>query len=206
MTAPEVLFEDVRVVPVIRIESIDEAIPLAEALLTGGLRALEITLRTPVALEALSRLAKRFPEALIGAGTVVRADQVAAVVDAGARFAVTPGTTPALLDALEAARLPTLPGAATVSEAMALADRGFALLKLFPAEAIGGIPLLRSWAAPLPQLRFCPTGGIQLSNAPRYLELSNVACIGGSWMVPHDAIAAGRWDEIEKAAREAADL
>lgn len=206
MQDPTALLAGTRVVPVIRIDAIDDALPLAEALVRGGLRVLEITLRTPVALDAIRLVAERLPEAVVGAGTLRSAGPLPALEDAGARFVVSPGTTPALLEALESSPLPALPGVGTVSEAMALSERGFPLLKLFPAEAIGGVSLLQAIAAPLPELRFCPTGGIGPRNAPGYLALPNVACVGGSWMLPRDAVADRRWDEIEKLAREAATL
>lgn len=200
------LLSPVPVVPVLTIRSLDDLGPLAEALLAGGLSVLEITLRTEVALDAIERLATGFPEAVVGAGTVVEPSQVAAARDAGARFLVSPGQTDELLDAFANSRLPCLPGVATASEAMKVAGAGFPVLKLFPAETIGGVALLRSLAGPLPDLRFCPTGGIDADRAAAYLDLPNVLCVGGSWMARPEAVSAGRWDEISSLAQAAAAL
>lgn len=193
------------IIPVITIEDTDAAEPLAAALVTGGLPVLEVTLRTDAALEAIRRMAS-VQGGVVGAGTLVRPADVAAAVEAGAQFGVSPGSTPALLEAAEAAGLAMLPGAATASEAMALFERGYDVLKFFPAEASGGAPALKALAAPLPQIHFCPTGGVSLRNAHDYLSLPNVLCAGGSWVVPADLIAEARWDKIEDLAREAAAL
>jgi len=194
------------VVPVVIVEALADAVPLARALVAGGLPVIEVTLRTPVALEAIRAIAAEVPEAVVGVGTVLSPQQFEAAVAAGAKFAVAPGATPKLLDAVAGAKLALLPGIATASEGMALIERGYEYAKLFPAEAVGGVRLLAALASPLPQLRFCPTGGITLQSAPAYLALGNVVCVGGSWMLPKAAIAAGRWGEIEDAAKAASKL
>ncbi|MEV0587195.1 bifunctional 4-hydroxy-2-oxoglutarate aldolase/2-dehydro-3-deoxy-phosphogluconate aldolase [Nonomuraea sp. NPDC050310] len=194
------------VIPVVVIDDAETAVPLARALVAGGLPVIEVTLRTASALEAVARIAAEVPDAVIGAGTVRSAADVAASVAAGAKFLVSPGTTPALADALLGSGVPFLPGAATASEVMALAERGLKELKFFPAEAAGGLPYLKSLAGPLPDVRFCPTGGIRPETAPAYLALPNVGCVGGTWLTPADALAAGDWGRIEKLAAEAAAL
>lgn len=194
------------VLPVIVIDAIEQAVPLARALLAGGLPVLEITLRTPVALEAIRRIAGEVPGALPGAGTVLAAADFDAVTAAGGHFAVSPGATPALWAAAAASGLPWLPGVATASELMQGLERGQRHFKFFPAVASGGVAALRAFAGPFPQARFCPTGGIDATSAPGFLALPNVACVGGSWMLPKDAIAAGDWARIERLAREAAAL
>ncbi len=194
------------VVPVLVIDDLEKAVPLAEALVAGGLRALEVTLRTPVALKAIRAIADAVPSAEIGVGTLRSADDVKASVDAGARFGVSPGFTDAVMDAADAANLPMLPGVATPSEAMAAADRGLTILKFFPAEANGGAPVLNAWASPIAGLKFCPTGGISEKNARDYLKLPNVVCVGGSWVAPKSAIAEGNWDEITRISKEACAL
>ncbi|MEO1687325.1 MAG: bifunctional 4-hydroxy-2-oxoglutarate aldolase/2-dehydro-3-deoxy-phosphogluconate aldolase, partial [Pseudomonadota bacterium] len=172
------------VVPVLTVERPEQAGPLARALVEGGLTALEVTLRTSAALEAIAEMRRAAPEAHVGVGTLRTAADVAASVEAGAVFGVSPGATPALLDAAEAAGLAMLPGAATASEAMALAERGYRTMKFFPASAAGGRPLLKSLAAPLPDLAFCPTGGIDAAGAADWLALPNVVCVGGGWIAP----------------------
>ena len=194
------------VIPVLTIERAADAVPLARALVKGGLRVLEITLRTPVALEALAAIADQVPGVIAGVGTVLTARQFEQAQRAGARFAVSPGCTPALTAAAGSAGLPYLPGVQTVSEAMALAEQGFRLLKLFPADAVGGVAWLRAMAAPLQELRFCPTGGVTADTAPAYLALANVACIGGSWVTPKDAVAGRNWAMVERLAVVAAAL
>lgn len=194
------------VIPVIRIDDPRTAVPLAEALVAGGLRALEITLRTEYGLPAIAAIARAVPGAVVGAGTVIAPEQLAALVDVGCRFAVSPGFTPALLDAVERQAIPFLPGAATAAEVMTLLARGYVRQKLFPAEPAGGAPLLRSLREPLPQVTFCPTGGITLEKARAYLTLGNVGCVGGSWVVPADTIRAGDWGRIRELAAEAAAL
>ena len=193
------------VVPVLVIDDAKTAQDLARALVTGGLPALEVTLRTPAALEAISEMAK-VPGGIVGAGTLITPQDVQAAVDAGATFGVSPGATDRLLDACEEAGLPILPGAATATEAMALLERGYRVQKFFPAEASGGAPALKAIGAPLPQIKFCPTGGVSLKNAPDYLSLSNTLCVGGSWVAPKDKVAMGDWAGIEALAREAAAL
>ncbi|MDQ1019856.1 bifunctional 4-hydroxy-2-oxoglutarate aldolase/2-dehydro-3-deoxy-phosphogluconate aldolase [Streptomyces afghaniensis] len=194
------------VVPVVVIEDAGDAVPLARALVTGGLPAIEVTLRTPAALEAIREIAGQVPEAVVGAGTVISAEQVADTVAAGARFLVSPGWTDVLLAAMRGSGVPFLPGVSTTSEVVALLERGVREMKFFPAEAAGGTAYLKSLAGPLPQARFCPTGGIGPASAPDYLALPNVACVGGSWMLPQDAVAARDWGRVEALAREAAAL
>jgi 2-dehydro-3-deoxyphosphogluconate aldolase/(4S)-4-hydroxy-2-oxoglutarate aldolase len=196
----------VAVVPVLTIDKAEIALPLAQALVRGGLTILEITLRTPVALAAMRQMAENIPGALIGAGTVLTPEQGQDAIDAGARFLVSPGMTPSLLEAAHGWNVPFLPGVATASEAMALSDLGYRVLKFFPAEPAGGVPALKALGAPLADIKFCPTGGIDLAKAPSYLSLPNVITVGGSWVAPAKAIAAGDWDTIEKLAREASAL
>jgi len=194
------------VIPVLTIDRVEMAIPLARALVKGGLPVLEITLRTEAALQALELIAREVPDAVVGAGTVLNARQVEQVQRAGARFGVSPGCTDELAAAVSAARLPFLPGVQTVSEAMRLADRGFSLLKFFPADTAGGVGWLKAASAPLAGLRFCPTGGIGAETAPTYLALANVACVGGSWVAPKDAVAGGDWGRVERLAAAASYL
>ena len=192
------------VIPVLTIERQADAVPLARALARGGLRVREVTLRTGIALEAVRAIAGEVADAVVGAGTVLNARQLDQARQAGARFVVSPGCTSALAMAASSSGVPFLPGVQTVSEAMTLADRGFGLLKFFPAEASGGLAWLKAVAAPLAGIRFCPTGGIGQESAPAYLELANVACVGGSWMVPAAALAAQDWSRIERLAAAAA--
>ncbi|MFG2768876.1 bifunctional 4-hydroxy-2-oxoglutarate aldolase/2-dehydro-3-deoxy-phosphogluconate aldolase [Streptomyces sp. NPDC048350] len=194
------------VVPVVVIEDAADAVPLARALVAGGLPAIEVTLRTPAALDAIRAIAAEVPDAVVGAGTVISAAAVADVVGAGARFLVSPGWTESLLDAMRSAGVPFLPGVSTTSEVVSLLERGVREMKFFPAEAAGGVPYLKSLSGPLPQARFCPTGGISLGSAPSYLSLPNVGCVGGTWMLPADALAARDWARVESLAREAAEL
>jgi len=194
------------VIPVLTIERVGDAVPLARALAAGGLAVIEVTLRTGAALNAARKIAAEVPDCVVGVGTVTRPADVAAAVSAGARYLVSPGTTAELAAALAEAPVPALAGAATVSEAMALADLGFTVLKFFPAEPSGGIAWLKGVAAPLPHLKFCPTGGIDARNAAAYLALPNVVAVGGSWPVPHEALAAGDFARITALAREAAAL
>lgn len=194
------------VIPVLTIETAETAVPLARALVKGGLPVLEITLRTEAALEALRAIVAEVPEAIVGAGTVLNAAQLEQVQRAGARFAVSPGCTAALAAAARSSGLPFLPGIQTVSEAMALAEQGFQLLKLFPADAAGGVTWLKAAGAPLAGLKFCPTGGISAETAPSYLALANVACVGGSWVAPRDAVATGDWQSVEQLAAMASTL
>ncbi|MCK7623465.1 bifunctional 4-hydroxy-2-oxoglutarate aldolase/2-dehydro-3-deoxy-phosphogluconate aldolase [Streptomyces sp. RS10V-4] len=194
------------VIPVVVLQDAADAVPLARALVAGGLPVIEVTLRTPAALDAIRAIAAEVPEALVGAGTLRTAGQVAAARAAGARFLVSPGWSPRLLDALREAGLPFLPGVSTVSEVVTLLDEGVTELKFFPAEAAGGTAYLKSMAGPLPQARFCPTGGIGPDTAPAYLALPNVGCVGGTWMLPDDALAARDWARIGRLARGAAAL
>jgi len=194
------------VIPVLTVASVEDGLAQAKALVAGGLLAIEVTLRTPSALAAIRAIAKSVPDAVVGAGTIVSADQIEEAVAAGARLLVSPGAPPSLARAAAQAPVPFLPGCATASEAMALRELGFRALKLFPAEAAGGARLIASLAAPLPDLRFCPTGGIDLAKAPEYLKLPNVPCVGGSWMLPKAALGRGDYSEVEKLAREAAGL
>jgi len=194
------------VVPVLTIEDRAHAVPLARALVAGGLTALEVTLRTPVGAECIRAIAGEVEGADVGAGTVLNRAQLDQAVAAGAKFLVSPGATPDLLAAAADCPVPYLPGVATAGEAMALAERGLTLLKFFPAEPAGGIAYLKALAAPLPDIRFCPTGGIGLKNASTYLALPNVICVGGSWVAPPEALAAGDWARITSLAREAAGL
>ncbi|MGP3696298.1 bifunctional 4-hydroxy-2-oxoglutarate aldolase/2-dehydro-3-deoxy-phosphogluconate aldolase [Rhodobacter sp. NSM] len=193
------------VVPVLVIEDLAHARPLAEALVAGGLPALEVTLRTPVALEAIRSMAE-VEGGIVGAGTLLAPEDVAAARAAGARFGVSPGSSNRLLDACEAEGLPLLPGAATATEVMALLERGYTMQKFFPAETSGGAPAVKALGGPLPQVSFCPTGGVSLGNARDYLSLSNVVCVGGSWVAPKAMMAAGDWTGITRLAREAAGL
>jgi len=193
------------VVPVLVVEDADRAANLARALVAGGLPALEVTLRTDAALDVIREMAA-VEGGVVGAGTLLTPDDVAAAVDAGALFGVSPGATDRLLDAAAEAGLPMLPGAATATEAMALLEKGYSVQKFFPAEASGGAPALKAIGAPLPQIRFCPTGGVSLKNARDYLGLSNTICVGGSWVAPKDKVDAGDWNAIEALAREASLL
>ncbi|MFJ4694857.1 bifunctional 4-hydroxy-2-oxoglutarate aldolase/2-dehydro-3-deoxy-phosphogluconate aldolase [Streptomyces sp. NPDC088766] len=194
------------VVPVVVVADVADAVPLARALVAGGLPAIEVTLRTPVALDAIREIAGAVPGAVVGAGTVLTPEQVTDCRAAGARFLVSPGWTDVLLTAMRASGLPFLPGVSTASEVVALLERGVREMKFFPAQAAGGTPYLRSLAGPLPQARFCPTGGIGPDNAAEYLSLPNVGCVGGSWMVPADAVAARDWTRVTDLARAASRL
>lgn len=194
------------VVPVVVIADASDAVPLARALVAGGLSAIEVTLRTPVALDAIRAIAEEVPDAVVGAGTVITPEQVRESVAAGARFLVSPGWTDVLLEAMLGSGVPFLPGVSTTSEVVALLERGVREMKFFPAEAAGGTAYLKSLSGPLPQARFCPTGGIGSANAPDYLSLPNVGCVGGTWMLPADAIAARDWGRVERLAREASRL
>ncbi len=193
------------IIPVLVVHDVAHARPLAEALVAGGLPALEVTLRTPVALDVIREMA-RVKGSVVGAGTLITPDDVIAAKAAGAVFGVSPGATDELLEACEAADLPLLPGAATATEAMRLLARGYDMLKFFPAEAAGGAPALKAIGAPLPQISFCPTGGIGPDNATSYLKLPNVICAGGSWVAPKGLVKAGKWDQIEDLARTASKL
>ncbi|MYM54422.1 bifunctional 4-hydroxy-2-oxoglutarate aldolase/2-dehydro-3-deoxy-phosphogluconate aldolase [Thalassovita mangrovi] len=193
------------VIPVLVVDDIDAAIPLAQALVTGGLPVLEVTLRTPVAMSVIREMSQ-VPGGIVGAGTVLTPEDAENAKAAGAQFAVSPGATDRLLGACEEIGLPILPGAATASEAMALLERGYTTQKFFPAEVAGGAAMLKSLSSPLPQILFCPTGGISHENAHDYLALPNVACVGGSWVAPKDLLRAGDWGRILELAKEAARL
>lgn len=193
------------IVPVLVVNDASNARPLAEALVAGGLPALEVTLRTPAALEAI-RAMSEVPGGVVGAGTLITPADVKAAKAAGAKFGVSPGATDSLIQACEDEGLPLLAGASTATEAMKMLEKGYDLLKFFPAEASGGAPALKAIGAPLPQITFCPTGGITPNNAQDYLSLSNVICAGGSWVAPANFVAAGEWDKIEDLAKEASQI
>ncbi|WP_234192384.1 bifunctional 4-hydroxy-2-oxoglutarate aldolase/2-dehydro-3-deoxy-phosphogluconate aldolase [Pseudacidovorax sp. NFM-22] len=205
LTALDVM-QDAPVIPVIVLQDPQDAVPLARALAAGGIRMLEVTLRTPVALECIERIAKEVPEAVAGAGTIRSAADAQAAALAGARFGVSPGYTRAVGKACHDLGMPLLPGVATGSEIMMAQEDGFQQLKFFPALQAGGAPMLKAWQGPFGEVKFCPTGGIHAGNAAEFLALSNVACVGGSWIVPADAIAQKDWARIETLAREAKAL
>ncbi len=192
------------VIPVMVINKLEHAVPLANALVEGGLKVLEITLRTPVALDAIRQIKTEVSGAIVGAGTVINIDTLNQAVDAGSEFLVSPGVTNSLIDHAINTGVPILPGVATPSEAMTLMEKGLTAMKFFPAEAAGGVPMLKSIGGPLPQITFCPTGGVNPENAKHYLALKNVACVGGSWMAPADLVDAENWDEIRLRAQQAA--
>lgn len=193
------------VIPVIILDDVSQARPLAEALVAGGLPILEVTLRTPNALKVMEEMGK-VTGAIVGSGTVRNALHMKQSVDAGCRFMVSPGISPRILDAADDIGIPLLPGIGTPSEAMTAAERGYSFLKFFPAEALGGAPVLKAFASPLSDIKFCPTGGLDPAKAKTYLALPNVICVGGSWMMPADALASGDWKQIENLAREASAL
>lgn len=193
------------VVPVLVINDLGRAARLARALVAGGLPALEVTLRTPAALDAIRAMAE-VEGGVVGAGTLLTPADVKAAKRAGATFGVSPGATDRLIGACEDEGLPLLPGAVTASEVMSLLEKGYDVQKFFPAESVGGASALRAIAAPIPQVRFCPTGGISMANVTDYLSLKTVLCVGGSWVAPADAVAAGDWSRIETLARQAAGL
>jgi len=206
MLDPTPLVSRTPVIPVLTIERVADAVPLARALVAGGLPVIEVTLRTKAALEAIRAIAAQVPDCIVGVGTVTRISDIEAACAAGGKYLVSPGTPPELAAALADASVPVLPGCATVSEAMALSGRGFKVLKFFPAEASGGVAWLKSVAAPLPGLKFCPTGGIDSKNIAAYLGCPNVLAVGGSWVAPKDAIASGDFARITQLAREASAL
>ena len=201
ITDPEDLLRAARIVPVLTIHDPAHAVPLARALVAGGVRTLEITLRTPAGAAAAAAIMRAVPDAIVGLGTVLTPHDLALAVSLGVAFAFSPGATPALLDAAAAGTLPFVPGVATASEYMAAAERGFRTVKLFPAAQLGGIGALKALAAPFPEARFCPTGGITEAQLSDYLALPAVVAVGGSWLAPPDEVAAGRWDRIEGRAR-----
>lgn len=194
------------VIPVLSVEEGMDAVSMACAFLAGGLRVLEITLRTDSALAAIGRIARNVPDIIIGGGTVRSADDLWRLEDAGARFAVSPGLTPALVEAARARSLPLLPGVATASEIMQANEAGFIRMKFFPSESSGGVKALKSFAGPFADIAFCPTGGITMQSAPEYLALPNVRCVGGSWLMPAAPTEEARWQEVTRLAKEAAAL
>lgn len=194
-----------RVVPVVVLTDATQAVPLAHALLDGGIDVIEVTLRHPCALDAIRAIARDVPQMQVGAGTLLQAGDVQRVIDAGARFGLSPGYTPALLDAVEAARLPFIPGVMTPGEAMAARDRGYRLMKLFPAAVAGGLKMLQALASPLADVSFCPTGGVNIDNLAQFLQERNVAVVGGTWLTPASALAAQDWAQITALARAATE-
>ena len=204
-TALEVM-QDAPVIPVIVLQDIAHAVPLARALVAGGIRMLEVTLRTPVALACIEAIAREVPDAVVGAGTVRSAADAQAAAMAGARFVVSPGYTHSVGKACHDLGLALLPGVATGSEIMAAQEDGWGALKFFPAMQAGGLAMLKAWQGPFGDVKFCPTGGIGMANAAEFLALPNVGCVGGSWLTPADAVAKGDWTEITRLAREAVGL
>ncbi len=199
--SPEEVLTQGPVIPVIVIEEIEHAVPLAKALLKAGVKVLEVTLRTEQALEAIAKIADEVPEAIVGAGTVIHPSDLKDVEKAGGQFAISPGLTPELLDAASAGVIPLIPGISSASELMAGLQRGYSYFKFFPAEASGGIKMLKALSGPFPGARFCPTGGITESNFKDYLRLPNVVCVGGSWLAPKGLVRAGDWDTITRLAK-----
>ena len=197
---------DAPVIPVIVLQKVEHAVPMARALLTGGIRMLEVTLRSPAALACIEAIARDVPEAMVGAGTVRSASDAQAAAAAGARFLVSPGLTCAVAQASRDVQLPLLPGVATASEIMQAQEEGLQALKFFPALQAGGVAMLKAWQGPFGEVYFCPTGGIQTGNAAEFLALANVACVGGSWLVPQDALEQGDWDRITALAQAARGL
>ncbi len=205
-TKAEQLLHDAGILPVVTVDTLEQAQRVADALLEGGLPAIELTLRTRVAIEALAHLKRALPDIVIGAGTVLSELQMLQAIDAGADFLVTPGTPPSLAIMLADAPIPAVPGAATPTELLSLAAHGFRVCKLFPAAAVGGLAMVKGLAGPLPDLKLCPTGGINETNAGDYLAQPNVACVGGSWMVPKAWLAEGQWDKVKASAAAAAAI
>jgi len=204
MTTPFVITD--KLIPVMVINQLADAMPMANALVAGGLTTLEVTLRTPCALDAIAAIASALPEANVGAGTVTSPAEYEAVTEAGARFAISPGQTPALLASATAGRIPLIPGAVTASEVMTATAAGFETLKFFPASAAGGAAILKALSGPFPDVKFMPTGGINRDNLGDYLSLGNVVAAGGSWMLPANLLAAKDWNGVEQAARQAMQL
>jgi 2-dehydro-3-deoxyphosphogluconate aldolase/(4S)-4-hydroxy-2-oxoglutarate aldolase len=203
---PEEVLQLAPVIPVVVIDEASSGEPLARALLAGGVNTIEVTLRTPAALDAIAAIARAAPDMIVGAGTVLNEGDLKAAVDAGARYALSPGATPKLMKAARKAAIPFIPGVATSSEIMRGLDLGYRCFKFFPAEQLGGVSALKALGAPLPAARFCPTGAITLEKAPAYLALENVVCVGGSWVAPADKIKTGDWAGIEALAKQAAGL
>ncbi|NTS76973.1 bifunctional 4-hydroxy-2-oxoglutarate aldolase/2-dehydro-3-deoxy-phosphogluconate aldolase [Catenovulum sp. SM1970] len=193
------------VVPVLVFNKLEDALPVSEALLEGGIKVLEVTLRTECAIDAIALLSEKLPEAVTGAGTIITPEQYSAVEAAGGQFGISPGLTPNLLTAANKGTMPLIPGISSISEMMTGIEHGYDCFKFFPAEAAGGVPMLKSIAGPCPQIKFCPTGGISPSNYLNYLKLPNVACVGGSWLVPQDAVAAGDFKKITELAKAAVE-
>lgn len=202
MTSEEI-FSQGPVVPVLVIKDVEHAVPLAKALIAGGIRVLEVTLRTEAALEVIAKIAKEVPEAIIGAGTVTNRAQLQQVIDAGAKFAISPGLTSDLLKAGNEGNIALIPGISSISELMTALDHGYTHLKFFPAEASGGVKALKAIGGPFPNIKFCPTGGISPSNYNDYLALPSVCCAGGSWLAPEEAMINGDWDKITELAKQA---
>jgi 2-dehydro-3-deoxyphosphogluconate aldolase/(4S)-4-hydroxy-2-oxoglutarate aldolase len=200
------LLESVPVIPVITLDSVEDAVPLAEALVAGGLKILEVTLRTEAAIDGIREIIRQVPEAVVGTGTVCTPEQIVLSEQAGCQFMISPGTTPRLLEAARNSTVPLLPGISTVSEMMQCMEYGYRDFKFFPAEAAGGAKKIKSISGPFPDIKFCPTGGIGLNNVMEYLSLSNILCVGGSWLAPNKLIAEKRWDEIQQLAKEASLL
>jgi 2-dehydro-3-deoxyphosphogluconate aldolase/(4S)-4-hydroxy-2-oxoglutarate aldolase len=200
---PSEIFATGPIVPVLVVNKVEDALPIAEALLAANVKVLEVTLRTPAALDVISLIAKELPEAIIGTGTVTNRHQLQQSIDAGAKFAISPGLTKDLLQAGNESSIALIPGIASISELMDAADLGYDHLKFFPAEASGGVNAIKSIGGPFPDIKFCPTGGINLKNVRDYLALSNVACCGGSWLVPNDIVENKDWSAITKLANEA---
>ena len=201
--SPEEIFAAGPVVPVLVINDVEKAVPLAKALMEGGIKVLEVTLRTPAAIDVIKRIAQEVPDSLIGAGTVTNAQQLKAVVEAGAKFAISPGMTADLLQAGMDSEIPLIPGTSSTSDLMKGKDAGYTHMKFFPAEASGGVKAIKSISGPFPDVTFCPTGGIGPNNYNDYLALNNVKCVGGSWLAPDDAIESGDWARITQLAKEA---
>ena len=201
--SPEEIFAAGPVVPVLVINDVEKAVPLAKALVEGGIKVLEVTLRTPAAIDVIKRIAQEVPDSLIGAGTVTNAQQLKAVVEAGAKFAISPGMTADLLKAGMDSEIPLIPGISSTSDLMKGKDAGYTHMKFFPAEASGGVKAIKSISGPFPDVTFCPTGGIGPNNYNDYLALNNVKCVGGSWLAPDDAIESGDWARITQLAKEA---
>ncbi|ROQ27377.1 bifunctional 4-hydroxy-2-oxoglutarate aldolase/2-dehydro-3-deoxy-phosphogluconate aldolase [Gallaecimonas pentaromativorans] len=204
--APQDVLTASPVMPVLVIEKLEHAVPLAKALVAGGIRVLEVTLRTDCALDAIAQIAKDVPDALVGAGTVLNGEDYEAAIEAGAKFVISPGMTPSLVQAALKGPAPLIPGVSTLSEVMEGMDLGLGYFKFFPAEASGGAPALKAMGGPIPQVKFCPTGGISEKNAASYLGLPNVLCVGGSWLAPKELIEAGDWDGITAIAKAASSL
>lgn len=202
---PKRVLNEGPVMPVIVIQDLNDAVPLAKALLAGGIKVLEITLRTPIALDAIKLIKQEVEGVVVGVGTVTTPQQLAAAEEAGAVFAISPGLTPTLLNAAIAGNIALIPGISTLSELMTGMEYGLDHFKFFPAEAAGGVAMLKSIAGPMPSVTFCPTGGISLKNYNDYLQLSNVACVGGSWLVPSDIVITKNWDKVTELAKQAID-